>query len=222
MINKIVKKGITENMKKGEQTKERLLKCAEQAFSKKGYYETQISDIVKMARVAKGTIYQYFENKEDIFTTLLEQYMREWEKIIFLDIKDFIGDKPSISYAIDYLRKRLQRTAAFFSENQDRTNIILRMGVGVNEEFDRILRKFEAKELHVIAHDIKLGQRQGHIPEELNVDLASNALLGAILRMNYYLFVIHKKSISKVRLQEVIEEGVKLVSNTLQMAYGKN
>jgi len=209
-------------MKKGEQTKERLLKCAEQAFSKKGYYETQISDIVKMARVAKGTIYQYFENKEDIFTTLLEQYMREWEKIIFLDIKDFIGNKPPIAYAIDYLRQRLQRTAAFFSENQDRTNIILRMGVGVNEEFDRILRKFEAKELHVIAHDIKLGQRQGHIPEELNMELASNALLGAILRMNYYLFVIHKKSISKVRLQEVIEEGVKLVASTLQMTYGKN
>lgn len=206
-------------MKKGEQTKERLLKCAEQAFSKKGYYETQISDIVKMARVAKGTIYQYFENKEDIFTTLLEQYMRAWEKIIFLETKDFRGRQPAIEYAIDYLRQRLQKTAAFFSENQERTNIILRMGVGVNEEFDRIIRKFEAKELNVITFDIKLGQRQGHISEELNVELASNAVLGAILRINYYLFVMHKRSISKIKLQEVIEEGVKLVANTLQMKY---
>jgi AcrR family transcriptional regulator len=206
-------------MKKGDLTKERLLKCAEQAFSKKGYYETQISDIVKMAHVAKGTIYQYFENKEDIFTTLLEQYMREWEKIIFLDVKDFRGEKTGIEYAIDYLRQRLQRTAAFFSENQDRTNIILRMGVGVNEEFDRIIRKFEAKELHVITYDIKLGQRQGHIPDTLNVELASNAVLGAILRLNYYLFVMHKKSISKAKLQEVVEKGVQLVANTLQMKY---
>ncbi len=209
-------------MKKGDQTKERLLKCAEQAFSKKGYYETQISDIVKMARVAKGTIYQYFENKEDIFTTLLEQYMREWEKIIYLDIKDFRGEKPPIEYAIDYLRQRLQKTAAFFSGNQDRTNIILRMGVGVNEEFDRIIRKFEAKELNVITYDIKLAQRQGHIPEKINVELASNAVLGAILRLNYYLFVMHKKLISKTKLQEVVEEGVQLVANTLQMKYISN
>jgi AcrR family transcriptional regulator len=206
-------------MTKGEQTKNRLLQCAESAFSKKGYYETQISDIVKMAHVAKGTIYQYFENKEDIFTTLLEKYTREWEKIIHLDINDFKGDKPGLDYAIDYLRQRLQKTAAFFSENQDRTNIILRMGVGVNEEFDRIIRKFEAKELHVITHDIKLAQRQGHIPENLNIELASNAVLGAILRLNYYLFVMNKKSISKMNLQELTEEGVLLVSNTLQMKH---
>ena len=54
-------------MKKGEKTRDRLLKCAEKAFSRKGYYETQVSDIVKLAHVAKGTIYQYFKNKEEIF-----------------------------------------------------------------------------------------------------------------------------------------------------------
>ncbi|MBP6990291.1 MAG: TetR/AcrR family transcriptional regulator [Spirochaetes bacterium] len=62
-------------MKKGEKTRDRLLKCAEKAFSKKGYYETQVSDIVKLAHVAKGTIYQYFKNKEEIFSTLLETYI---------------------------------------------------------------------------------------------------------------------------------------------------
>ena len=51
-------------MKKGEETRDRLLRCAEKAFSKKGFYETQVSDIVKLAHVAKGTIYQYFKNKD--------------------------------------------------------------------------------------------------------------------------------------------------------------
>ena len=58
-------------MNKGEQTREWLLKCAEKAFSKKGYYETQVSDIVKLARVAKGTIYQYFKNKQELQWGLL-------------------------------------------------------------------------------------------------------------------------------------------------------
>jgi AcrR family transcriptional regulator len=204
-------------MKKGEQTKERLLKCAEKAFSKKGYYETQVSDIVKLAHVAKGTIYQYFKNKEDIFSTLLETYIREWEKVIAIDMKDFIGDKTPIDYAIDYLRHRLLKTAAFFSENQDRTNIVLRVGIGVNDEFEPIIRKFESKILNVIVHDIKLAQRQGHINKDVNIELTSNAVMGAVFRLNYYLFVMHKKAISHMNTKALAEEAVRLVSSTLRM-----
>lgn len=204
-------------MKKGEKTRDRLLKCAEKAFSKKGYYETQVSDIVKLAHVAKGTIYQYFKNKEEIFSTLLETYIHAWEKDIAIDMKDFVGGKPAIDYALEYLRHRLLKTAAFFSENQDRTNIVLRVGVGVNEEFEPIIRKFESKILQVVVHDIELAQRQGHIPVSINVELASNAVMGAIFRLNYYLFVINKKSISKMNITALAEEGVELVANTLRM-----
>jgi TetR/AcrR family transcriptional regulator, fatty acid metabolism regulator protein len=204
-------------MKKGEETRDRLLRCAEKAFSKKGFYETQVSDIVKLAHVAKGTIYQYFNNKEEIFTTLLETYIRSWEKDIAIDMKDFMGGKPALDYAIDYLRHRLMKTAAFFSENQDRTNIVLRVGIGVNDEFEPIMRKFESKILNVIVHDIELAQRQGHIPKDLNIDLASNAVMGAIVRLNYYLFVINKKSVSKMSIETIAEEGVRLVYSTLRM-----
>jgi TetR/AcrR family transcriptional regulator, fatty acid metabolism regulator protein len=204
-------------MKKGEETRDRLLKCAEKSFSKKGYYETQVSDIVKLAHVAKGTIYQYFTNKEEIFTTLLETYIKAWEKDIALDMKDFSGGKPALEYAIDYLRHRLMKTAAFFGENQDRTNIVLRVGVGVNDEFEPIIRKFESKILNVIIHDIELAQRQGHIPKDLNIELASNAVMGAIIRLNYYLFVINKRSVSKMNINVIAEEGVRLVYSTLRM-----
>jgi AcrR family transcriptional regulator len=204
-------------MKKGEETRNRLLRCAEKAFSKKGFYETQVSDIVKLAHVAKGTIYQYFKNKEEIFTILLENYIKAWEKDIALDMKDFTGNKPGIEYAIDYLRHRLMKTAAFFSENQDRTNIVLRVGIGVNDEFEPIIRKFESKILNVIVHDIEMAQRQGHIPKDVNVELASNAVMGAIVRLNYYLYVIHKKSVSKLNIETIAEEGVRLVYSTLRM-----
>ncbi|OHD65867.1 MAG: hypothetical protein A2176_03385 [Spirochaetes bacterium RBG_13_51_14] len=204
-------------MKKGEKTRGKLLKCAEKVFSQKGYYETQVSDIVKMGGVAKGTIYQYFKNKRDIFSTLLEQYIRDWENAVALDMKDYMGDRPGIEYAIDFLRHRLQKTAFFFSENQDRTNIILRIGIGVNEEFEPIMRKFEGKILRVIMHDIVLGQKQGHIPQNINLEMASNAVIGAIFRINYYLFVINKRTISKIDINSLVEEGVRLMSNTLQM-----
>ena len=54
-----------------EQRKKQILQCAKKLFAAKGYYQTQISDIQNAAGVARGTIYQYFKNKDDIFLTLL-------------------------------------------------------------------------------------------------------------------------------------------------------
>jgi AcrR family transcriptional regulator len=204
-------------MTKGEATKERLLRCAEKVFSQKGYYETQVSDIVKLARVAKGTIYQYFENKEGIFKTLLGSYVRDWEKEIAVDLKDYGGDRPGLFYAQQYLRHRLKRTADFFRQNQDRTNIILRVAVGVNKEFETTIKNFEDKILKIIVHDIGLGQRWGHIPREFNLEITGNAVLGAVLRLSYYFFVINKKKRNIIDQDDLQEEIFKLICNTLKM-----
>ncbi len=209
--------GMALAMTKGELTKFRLLRCAEKAFSEKGYYETQVSDIVKMGHVAKGTIYQYFKNKEEIFTTLLGSYMQEWEKSIAVTLSDFGGDLPSGHYAISFLHHRLSRTAAYFRENEDRTNIILRISVGVNQAFEPVIRQFEEKVLEIVVHDIRLGQKWGNIPSDVNIEMASNAILGAILRLSFYFFVLHRDKYLDVPMDGVVDEGVKLVSQMLKM-----
>lgn len=51
---------------RSEEKKKKILNCAKRLFSKNGFYKTQISDIAKAAKIARGTIYQYFENKDII------------------------------------------------------------------------------------------------------------------------------------------------------------
>lgn len=204
-------------MKKGEQTKERLLQCAEKAFSKNGYYETQVSDIVKMAHVAKGTIYQYFKNKDEVFKTLLGTYLKQWEKAIALDLKGFGGDKSGSYYAMEYLRHRLIKTAEYWGENQDRTNIILRIAVGLNAEFESVMRVFEDKILRVIIGDLELGQRWGNIPKDINVEIAGNAILGVVFRLTYHFYVLKRRKFQKIKPDVLQNEVLKLVANLLRM-----
>ena len=53
---------------KGRRTRQRLLDGARRAFEKKAnYVETKISDITKEAGVAYGTLYTYFDSKEELF-----------------------------------------------------------------------------------------------------------------------------------------------------------
>ena len=48
--------------------KTEIIQAALQAFSRKGFANTKISDIASLAGVGKGTIYEYFRSKEEIFS----------------------------------------------------------------------------------------------------------------------------------------------------------
>ena len=57
--------------------RERLTDCAKGAFARKGYYATTISEIVQQAGIARGTFYQYFDNKLHIFQSILDSFLQD-------------------------------------------------------------------------------------------------------------------------------------------------
>ena len=54
-----------------ENTKERILLCALELFSKDGFEAVSVSDIAKQAGLTKGALYRHYENKRDIFNSIL-------------------------------------------------------------------------------------------------------------------------------------------------------
>jgi AcrR family transcriptional regulator len=64
---------------------ERILQAAEEVFSRRGYIEATLDEIIKVADTGKGTVYKYFGNKENLFYTLVESkhniLMQEFWKI---------------------------------------------------------------------------------------------------------------------------------------------
>lgn len=60
-------------------------------FSRKGYSETTIDDIVEAARMSKGSIYSYFKSKEEIFLAIAEDRFNKRHYLI----KAFEEDMPS-------------------------------------------------------------------------------------------------------------------------------
>ena len=58
--------------KLSELKKQQLLKAAYQEFALKSLDSASITLLVKKLGIAKGSIYQYFENKEDLYLYLLE------------------------------------------------------------------------------------------------------------------------------------------------------
>jgi AcrR family transcriptional regulator len=62
----------TPKTRRGAETKEKILRAAEQSFSEKGFFQTVIADITGLANIAPGTFYIYFEDKISVFRFLMD------------------------------------------------------------------------------------------------------------------------------------------------------
>src|SRR5437667_8713296 len=59
-------------------TRTRILAAAEERFAAFGYRRTGIGEIARDAGVAPGTLYRYFENKEEIFRAVMREGLTRW------------------------------------------------------------------------------------------------------------------------------------------------
>lgn len=58
-----------------EDTRRKILESAAKVFSQKGFYGSVVDDIVKASGTSKGAVYFYFDSKDQIFLSLVEEYM---------------------------------------------------------------------------------------------------------------------------------------------------
>lgn len=52
---------------KDHEKRDRIIKAAERLFSSRRYHEVTLEEVAKAAKVGKGTIYLYFQDKDDLF-----------------------------------------------------------------------------------------------------------------------------------------------------------
>ncbi len=63
---------------RGNTKRERILRAAVDVFAQKGYFTAKVTEIAKAAGVADGTIYLYFDGKEDVLVTIFREYTRNY------------------------------------------------------------------------------------------------------------------------------------------------
>jgi AcrR family transcriptional regulator len=59
-----------------QEKRQQLLDAAKEVFVRHGFASTRVADIAERAGVAKGTVYEYFRSKEELFFALFESTNR--------------------------------------------------------------------------------------------------------------------------------------------------
>jgi AcrR family transcriptional regulator len=73
---------------RGEETHEKLLRSAEKAFSQHGYHRASVAHICRLSKVANGTFYQYFSDKEEIFVALVTHLAEKLHAALSSDVNN--------------------------------------------------------------------------------------------------------------------------------------
>lgn len=66
---------VVSNLKRDKPKYKQIIDAAVIAIAENGYHQAQVSKIAKQAGVADGTIYLYFDNKEDILISVFQEKM---------------------------------------------------------------------------------------------------------------------------------------------------
>src|SRR5215813_9551679 len=52
-----------------------ILRAAIDVFADRGYFNAQVADVARVAGVAAGTVYLYFQGKDDLLVSIFERSM---------------------------------------------------------------------------------------------------------------------------------------------------
>ena len=157
----------------------RIINAATKIFAKKGFFQAKVSDIAREAGVADGTIYLYFENKDDILISLFEEQM----KVVLDNMKAKISEETGVmkkieKFAISHLK--------LIEMNKNLAEIIqveLRQSSKFMKEYKN--EKF-MEYLNLIGEIIREGQEKGVFKKEIIPDIAKRAFFGALDEMSRF------------------------------------
>ncbi|WP_369979059.1 TetR/AcrR family transcriptional regulator [Xanthomonas bundabergensis] len=137
-----------------------ILSAALDAFAENGFAETKLADVAKRAGVAKGTLYLYFDNKQDLFAAAVRHGLLTNLAPIEQAAASFDGGLAELTTML------LSRAADRMGD--PRLPAIVRMVIGESRAFPELARIWHAEAIDrvmsTVAGIIEKAQARGTAP----------------------------------------------------------
>ncbi|MDQ0273166.1 TetR/AcrR family transcriptional regulator [Cytobacillus purgationiresistens] len=163
------------NLPKEKQDK--LVFAARQEFSRVPLYQASITNIIKTAKIPRGSFYQYFEDKEDAFFFLLNERVEANKNYLFTLIKQHDGD--IIQTMVDLFE-------LIISEEEENLsflkNIFLNMTHRIETEFERSFNDYDAKEIKIIELKSLIDKSKLNLSNDEELTYVMKILISVMIR----------------------------------------
>ncbi len=145
-----------------DERRDQILDSALAVFARKGFHETSIADICVGARIARGTLYQYFTDKRDVLAALVDRIVsrvldavQQWTPFE-LPANATWTDADNVAFVEGRCRQIME---AVFGD-ADTASLILRVARGTGFVRETLAR-IDAQVVNLIAADVRTAVELG-------------------------------------------------------------
>lgn len=170
--------------RKAARTRAALLEAARDVFTEKGYSQTSVGDIASTAGVSLGAFYQYFRDRVDVLATLVGEGAQR------------MLDDASQVWRPNEGRDGIRRVLHAFVTHYRATSKFQRVWeevTHVDGELAALRRELVRTYTSAVEVALRLGQEEGSVRVDLDVEGAAVALTSMVDRTCYLRFVFDRQ-----------------------------
>lgn len=170
---------------RAEDRRAHILSCARQVFARRGFHPTSVADICAAAGIARGTLYQYFDNKREVFVAVVQELLDRVRAVIAqrVPVADVDGaDAAPPKLILGYCERRLRRILDAVFADEASLRLLLREARGLDGGIDALIGELDGIVLGALEADLRAAAAIGVIdcPEPR---LTALFVLGGIEKM---------------------------------------
>ena len=161
--------------------KQRLVEHAKAEFAHKGFHETNISEIVRQAGVARSTFYQYFDSKLHLFQSIFDSFLQDLH-----DAVQPISLAPGAAAPLVQIQDNLTRVLDLVLHERDLTYIFLNHSGALDQKVAGRVSEFYAQAAGMIQRSLNLGIAM-NLVRPCDTRLTSFSIIGAVKEVVFQL-----------------------------------
>lgn len=139
-------------MENKKSKREAIIYSALKIFERDGFHKAKVEEIAKGANVGKGTIYEYFDSKKDLFCQMVKYMMDKYIDIIKEVVEE---DVDPIKKLHNLLKLQLELTKIHGSLGHMIQVQVIKSGIG--KDLKPIFMEFRRNQIHVLQEIIEEG-----------------------------------------------------------------
>lgn len=189
-----------------EEKRDRLLLEAAKLFAEKGFNETDMNGLAKKAGVSKGSLYDYFDSKTDLYLYVCRDGLEKSRQAVYSDIK------PEWDI-FTQVERMFKKGVEFAAANPEYVALYLNVSSSGMEKFaDELSKEVEQYTAQHLKKLIKDGMKDGLVRPDVDVNLAA-----FIINSLYIMFMVSLVSRHfQIRIKEYLEISEELNPENIQ------
>lgn len=191
-----------------KEKRERIVEAAIDEFAIHPYHQARVTTIAEEAGIAKGSFYQYFEDKKDLFKYLMEQTVEK--KMSYIN-RDIVEGK--VKYSFFQLLREVYLSGIRFAKDNPRLVPIGIMLISDKELYREIYGEHEDKSADFFRQLLEYGKEQGAVNPEIDSSFVAKMLTGMSIALTDYIVADGKFDFDDM---EIIDKMLYFVENGIK------